>query len=108
MTRRLTMSNEEFLKITKALGDSTRLKILQIISRRNSICACNILEELHITQGTLSHHMKVLADLKLVEVERDGRWCHYTLKRENICAVVDFIKGICLEKKDDIKACSCK
>ncbi|MFR3063393.1 MAG: ArsR/SmtB family transcription factor [Holdemanella porci] len=40
-------------------------------------CACVILEELSITQSTLSHHMKLLCDCGLVDSRKDGRWMHY-------------------------------
>jgi len=75
------MTNEEFVKVSKALSDATRVEILQIISKYGTICACKILERLHISQGTLSHHMRVLSDLKLVSVEKEGKWCNYSLMR---------------------------
>ena len=102
------MENEEFVKVSKALADATRVKILQIISKAGTICACKILEELHITQGTLSHHMKVLTDLKLVSVEKSGKWCNYTIIRENICEIAHFIQDICIDKGTKSCSCGCK
>jgi len=99
------MTNEEFVKASKALSDATRVEILKIISKSGTICACKILEELHITQGTLSHHMKVLTDLKLVSVEKNGKWCNYTFIKENICEIAHFIQDICIDK--ETKSCSC-
>ena len=102
------MTNEEFVKVSKALSDATRVEILQIISKYGTVCACKILERLHISQGTLSHHMRVLSDLKLVSVEKEGKWCNYSLVRENICEVAHFIQGICAEKAIDTHSCGCK
>jgi ArsR family transcriptional regulator len=102
------MSNDEFLKTIKALSDGTRVQILQIISKSTSICACKILEELHISQGTLSHHMKVLTELKLVSVEKSGKWCHYSIIRENLCEVAHFIQSICKESGKKTASCRCK
>lgn len=102
----IKMTNEEFLKAIKAVNDNTRLKILQIVSKSNNICACNILDELSITQGTLSHHMKVLSEAKLIKATKDGKWSRYSLIRENICAMAHFIQDICTsEAAED---CSCK
>lgn len=102
------MTNDKFVKISKALSDSTRLKILQIISKTGTICACKILEELDISQGTLSHHMKILTELELISVEKDGKWCKYTLIRENICEVAHFIQDICTYRGTESCSCGCK
>lgn len=89
------MSNEEFLNLIKVLSDNTRLTIVQMLSKNETMCACRILEELSITQGTLSHHMKVLVGANLVRVAKDGKWCHYTLLKDNICGIAHFIQEIC-------------
>ena len=51
--------------ICKALGDSNRLQIVQMLSDGEK-CGCKLLEAFEITQPTLSHHMKILCDCKLV------------------------------------------
>lgn len=88
------MTNEEFLNVLRAIDDNTRLTILQMLSKNGTMCACKILEELNITQGTLSHHMKVLLNVSLVSCEKNGKWCHYTLVNENICDIAKFIENI--------------
>lgn len=67
--------------ICKALGDSNRLKILQMLGGKGK-CACQLLEAFEITQPTLSHHMKVLCECGLVTARREGKWMHYSLCRE--------------------------
>lgn len=101
------MDNKEFLEKIKLLNDSTRLTILQMLSNNGTLCACKILEELSITQATLSHHMKLLSQANFVEVRRDGKWCYYTLLKENICEIANFIENICCPDTGD-KKCSCK
>lgn len=75
------MANEVFdnAAIFKALGDGTRLRIFTMLSAESELCACNILEEFHFTQPTLSYHMKVLTDCGLVRGVRDGAWMKYSL-----------------------------
>ena len=68
-------------KIFKALGDNNRLTILKML-RTGEKCACKILEELNISQSTLSHHMKILCDSKIVECRKDGKWSHYSLNKK--------------------------
>lgn len=77
----------------KALSDETRVKILEMISH-NELCACNILEEFHITQPTLSYHMKILCDSGLVNSRKDGVWTKYSINEYNLESLQDFINSI--------------
>ena len=67
------MNVSDIAQICKALSDSNRIRIIQMLSEREK-CACKILEELCITQPTLSHHMKYLCDCNLVTSRKDGKW----------------------------------
>lgn len=79
--------------ICKAMGDSSRLEIIRMISNEEK-CACELLEAFDITQPTLSHHMKVLCDCGLVHSRKDGKWVHYTLNRATIEKFKDFISKL--------------
>ena len=68
----------EISRIFKALGDENRLQILEIL-RSGEKCACKLLDELHITQSTLSHHMKILCDAQIVVGRKEGKWVHYSI-----------------------------
>lgn len=69
------------VRLVKALADENRLAILQLLQGGEK-CGCVLLEELHITQPTLSHHMKILCDSGLVDSCKDGKWMHYSLSVE--------------------------
>lgn len=45
-------------------------------------CACNLLEEMNISQSTLSHHMKQLCESGAVNCRRDGKWMYYSLSKK--------------------------
>lgn len=79
--------------ICKAMGDSSRLEIIRMISNEEK-CACELLEAFDITQPTLSHHMKVLCECGLVHSRKDGKWVHYTLNRATIEKFKDFISKL--------------
>lgn len=64
----------------KALADPNRLVILEQLMDGER-CACKLLEQLRISQPTLSHHMKILHEAGLVCCRRDGKWMHYRLNR---------------------------
>ena len=66
----------QLAKIFKALGDENRLQILGMLQGQER-CACMLLDEMHITQPTLSHHMKILCDSGIVVGRVEGKWTHY-------------------------------
>lgn len=72
------MDNCEIVKILKALGDDTRIEIFGML-RDGKLCGCKILENLNITQPTLSHHMKILCECGIVTAERDWRRTYYSI-----------------------------
>ncbi len=67
----------------KALCDPNRLIILDML-RSGERCACEILDELHIAQSTLSHHMKILCDSQIVVCESRGKWKYYRLSKQGL------------------------
>lgn len=67
--------------IFKALGDENRIHILQLLQSGEK-CACRLLEELPVSQPTLSHHMKILCDCGIVSGRKEGKWMHYSISKE--------------------------
>ncbi len=68
----------EILKITKAISDPNRLRILQAL-RGQRLCGCQIIEMLGLAQATVSRHLDLLVDSGLIISSKDGRWKHYRL-----------------------------
>ena len=68
----------ETAKVFKAFCDENRLQILELL-RSGEKCACKLLDDLHITQSTLSHHMKLLCDAGVVRGRKEGKWVHYSI-----------------------------
>lgn len=75
----------------KALSDETRIEIVKMLYG-GELCACNILESFNITQPTLSYHMKILTDSGIVSACRKGAWTHYTLNKNFLSELGDFLK----------------
>jgi ArsR family transcriptional regulator len=84
----------------KALSDENRLKIMDMLSSSGEICACDILAKLKITQSTLSHHMKILCDCKLVNSRRAGKRIYYFLNEATVRSMEAFIHAITSKKED--------
>lgn len=87
------MYREEVATICKAMSDSNRLRILELLTSGEK-CACHLLEELNVTQPTLSHHMKVLSDCGLVKARKDGKWQHYSINCEMFGEYKEYINSI--------------
>lgn len=85
--------------ICKALSDSNRLQIVQILSDGER-CGCQLLEQFQITQPTLSHHMKILCECGLVSARKEGKWQHYSLNCQTLRAFQSFIVGLTCTKQD--------
>ena len=64
--------------IFKAFCDENRISILKMLTSGEK-CACKLLEELNVTQPTLSHHMKILCDSGIVASRKQGKWMHYSI-----------------------------
>lgn len=79
--------------ICKALGDSNRLQIVQMLSDGEK-CGCKLLEKFEITQPTLSHHMKILCECGLVTARKEGKWSHYSLNCETLHDFKKFVEEL--------------
>ncbi|AYB35810.1 ArsR family transcriptional regulator [Chryseolinea soli] len=70
-------------KISKALGDSNRLKILQHISKKGGCGQCSEIQDvIDLTQPSISHHIKILVEAGLIEAEKEGRHHKYNLNEQ--------------------------
>jgi ArsR family transcriptional regulator, arsenate/arsenite/antimonite-responsive transcriptional repressor len=80
----------EIVTVCKALGDPTRLKILELLKSKGrsccelisrdekGLCACDIEQAVGLSQAAVSHHMGLLRRAGLVNAEKRGRWIYYS------------------------------
>jgi ArsR family transcriptional regulator, arsenate/arsenite/antimonite-responsive transcriptional repressor len=66
------------LKVTKALSDVQRLRILMML-RGGELCVCQIIAVLKLAPSTVSKHLSLLSDADLVIYRKEGRWAHFQL-----------------------------
>ncbi|MGG3574095.1 metalloregulator ArsR/SmtB family transcription factor [Bacillus gobiensis] len=80
-----TLSVKEAVKVYKALGEPTRLKIVQLLSKHKELSCTEIGAHLNLTKGsTLSHHLKQLTDCGLLELSRKEGTFHFYHVQEDI------------------------
>ena len=87
------MDERKTALIFKALCDENRIRILKML-KSGEKCASAILEELNITQPTLSHHMRILCQSGIVAGHREGKWMHYCICEEGANAAADILSDI--------------
>ena len=87
------MDTNQVSLICKALSDPNRLRIVQLLTDGEQ-CGCELLDQMQITQPTLSHHMKMLEDSGLVSSVRKGKWSHYSLNEDQWTAFRGYIESI--------------
>lgn len=74
---------EKMTRTFKALGDPTRAKVVLALSLEE-LCVGDLAGLLHTSPSVISHQLRVLRDLGLVRLRRQGRSSYYTLDSELI------------------------
>lgn len=65
----------------KAMGDPTRLELIINVARsaNTEACVCDLTPDPGLTQGTVSHHLRILVEAVLLERTQRGKWAYYCL-----------------------------
>ena len=90
-------------RIFKAFCDESRLRILELL-RSGEKCACILLQDLHIGQPTLSHHMKILCESGVVTGRKEGKWTHYSLNTEGSRHAVAMLRMLLTTSENAVPA----
>ena len=68
----------EFMSISKALADANRVRMVLAL-REQELCACQLTELFGLAPSTMSKHLSILYQARLVNTRKDGRWVYYSL-----------------------------
>ena len=100
------MDERKTALIFKAFCDENRIRILNLLCGGEK-CACRLLEEMSISQPTLSHHMKILCDSGIVVGHKEGKWMHYRICPEGVQIARDYLNGLTdiLPEKESKSCC---
>jgi len=80
------MNDERIVSLLRALADPTRLAILELLMQ-GAYCNCEIGTEFGLPNNLISHHLRVLREVGLIEASRSGsdaRWIHYSINKESL------------------------
>jgi ArsR family transcriptional regulator len=92
-----SLSIKQVEKISKALGDPYRLKIMEIVSKSEKcVQCCEVLAEFNLAQSTMSHHLKQLIDADLLIADKEGRNLKFVVNKEVCSAYASYISNLVL------------
>jgi ArsR family transcriptional regulator len=79
-------------RVLKAIADPARLRLLSLVAAHEGgeACVCDLTEPLGLSQPTVSHHLKVLADAGLLQRDKRGVWSYYAL----VPGALDAVAGV--------------
>ncbi|WNB88612.1 metalloregulator ArsR/SmtB family transcription factor [Glutamicibacter protophormiae] len=82
--------------VLKALADPARVRVLAYLAAtpEGTVCSCHLPDHLGISQPTLSHHLKKLADAGLVTREKRGRWAHYAVDPVSLEPLQAYLRSV--------------
>ena len=70
------------VRMTKALADFGRMRIVAALMSRGELCVCQITALLGLATSSVSRHLSLLQNAHLIDARRDGRWIYYRLSDE--------------------------
>ncbi len=80
-------------KISKALSDPYRIKIMQAIKEEKDWLQCQAITQMFtLAQSTVSHHINQLVDAELLHAEKDGRHARYKINKRVFSDYVSYLK----------------
>lgn len=89
----MELDEKKIPTVFKALCDENRVKILKLLLTGEK-CACVLLDDMHITQPTLSHHMKILCDSGIVAGRKEGKWMHYSISSDGVKYAIECLQAL--------------
>jgi DNA-binding transcriptional ArsR family regulator len=84
--------------VFKALNDPTRRKILELLQERD-MTAGEIAEKFSMSWPSISHHLDLLKQAKLVTAEKDGQYIYYSLNTTVMDEIVKWMMQLRTKKK---------
>src|SRR5215213_3818362 len=81
--------------LLKALGDPVRLRLLSLVASHadGEACVCDLHEAFDLSQPTISHHLKVLHQVGLLDRSKRGVWVYYSVKANAMADLGALIAG---------------
>src|SRR6266567_6253390 len=93
----LTMEQaEQVAPLMKALADPVRLRLMSLVASHEGgeACVCDLNDAFDLSQPTISHHLKVLHEVGLIDREKRGVWVFYRARTEALASLGTLIGAV--------------
>ena len=103
IARTVVSRSPQFMNVTKALSDENRVRFLLALSEKEELCVCHLIDLIALAPSTVSKHLFLLKNARLIVGRKDGRWMHYRLnnKQEAPSLIVEALEWIVKTVSDD-------
>jgi ArsR family transcriptional regulator, arsenate/arsenite/antimonite-responsive transcriptional repressor len=80
---------EQIVPLLKALADPVRLRLMSLIASHpgGEACVCDLTEAFDLSQPTISHHLKVLHEARLLDRDKRGVWVWYRTRPQSLASL---------------------
>ena len=87
---------ERIVPLLKALADPVRLRLLSLVASHadGEACVCDLNDAFDLSQPTISHHLKVLHEVGLLDRDKRGVWVYYSVNRAALARLGALIGGV--------------
>jgi len=86
---------ERVAPLLKALADPVRLRLMSLVAAHagGEACVCDLNDAFDLSQPTISHHLKVLHEVGLLDRSKRGTWVYYSVRSEALADIAALIGG---------------
>ncbi|MFP9113781.1 ArsR/SmtB family transcription factor [Flavobacterium sp. RHBU_3] len=88
------MKAKDIERISKALGDPHRLRIMQEVKKNGWMPCAHLCDMIELAQPSVSHHIKQLTDAGLLIAEKEGRNIRYTIDTDVFGGYINFLNSL--------------
>ena len=87
---------ERIAPLLKALADPVRLRLMSLVASHadGEACVCDLNDAFDLSQPTISHHLKVLHEVGLLDRSKRGVWVYYAVKPEALRDLAGLLGGV--------------
>jgi len=89
---------EKVAQALKILGDSNRIKIIEIL-REGELCQCEVIPYIGQSQPTVSRHLNLLERHGVLARRKEGTKIFYKIADEKVLEIVDLVRSLIYERK---------
>ena len=84
---------EQIVPLLKALADPVRLRLMSLVASYHGgeACVCDLAGAFDLSQPTISHHLKVLHEVGLLDRSKRGVWVYYRARSEALAGLAELI-----------------